>query len=133
MKHSFLYPRFSLALSTFAEGPTPRTWTGFGPTVNWNPATNWSGNAVPVAGDDLVFPPTNLHLTNTNNLIAGITFNSVTLSGSNYVLGGNSITLTAGLTNNGPAGTTNSFLVIALSSNQAFQSTANSTLILPVI
>src|SRR3989442_2525444 len=133
MKHPLLLPLLLFSLSLLAHGATTRTWSGFGSTGNWNTATNWVGNAVPVTGDDLVFPPTNLHLTNTNNLVAGTTFNSVTLSGSNYVMNGNSITLTAGLTNNGPAGTTNSFLVIALSSNQAFQSTANSTLILPVI
>src|SRR5439155_6630073 len=132
MKHSLLYPLLILAISPFAEGATTRTWTGFGTTGNWNTATNWSGTAVPVAGDDLVFPPTNLHLTNTNYLLAGTTFNSVTLSGSNYVVTANSITLTAGLTNNGPAGTTNNFLTIALATNQIFRCASNSTLILPV-
>ena len=35
-----------------------RTWTGLGPTNNWNDALNWSGNVVPGAADVATFDAT---------------------------------------------------------------------------
>ncbi|MGZ6379047.1 MAG: hypothetical protein ACXWO2_10920, partial [Candidatus Limnocylindrales bacterium] len=35
-----------------------RTWTGLGPSNNWNDALNWSGNAVPGAADVATFDGT---------------------------------------------------------------------------
>src|SRR5438105_8954197 len=134
MKHRLLLSLLFFSFSLLAHGATTRTWSGFGSTGNWNTATNWVGNAVLVAGDDLVFPSGAPRLTTTNNLVAGTAFKTITVTGSNYVFNGNSVTLSVGLTNNAPAGTTNTFLFgVALSADTAFQCAANSTLILGII
>jgi uncharacterized repeat protein (TIGR01451 family) len=76
---------------------TTATWTG---AVNnlWTNAGNWTGlGGTPlVGGEDLIFPGGAANLSNTNGLAAGTTFNSITITGSGYTLGGNSITLGAG-------------------------------------
>src|SRR6266436_3420867 len=100
-----------LALCLCAQGVTQaatRTWTGGGLNNFWTNSANWGGTT-PVSGDDLVFPAGAARLSNSNNLGAGNLFNSITFSGSNYVINGNLLILTAGITNNGPAGTTNTF------------------------
>src|SRR5256885_1746156 len=83
-----------LFLSASASAAT-RTWTGGGADNNWGTAANWGGT-FPVAGDDLVFPSGAARLSNTNNIAAGTSFNSITISGSGYTLAGNSITLGVG-------------------------------------
>jgi len=83
-----------LLWSAPAFGAT-RTWTGGGADNNWSTTANWGGTA-PVAGDDLVFPSGALRLSNNNNISAGTSFNSITISGSGYTLAGNSIALAAG-------------------------------------
>src|SRR5262249_37451521 len=73
------------------------TWTGADAANNkmWSDANNWQGSTVPAATDDLNFPTvTGAKLTSTNDLVAGTSFNSLTISGSNYSIGGNGITLT---------------------------------------
>ena len=72
-----------------------KTWTGAAGNANWQTAANWGGTA-PVAGDDLVFPAGAAKLSNTNNFANGMTFNSITISGTGYTLAGNSIVLGAG-------------------------------------
>src|SRR5215469_16047722 len=76
-------------------------WVG-NTSINWNTAANWSPAAVPAAGDDLFFGAAGsagANLTNdiaTGTSFAGITFNS----GANaYILFGNSIGITGGITN----------------------------------
>src|SRR5256885_14495997 len=116
MNHRLLVPLLLFSFSLLAHGATTRTWSGFGPNGNWGTATNWVGNAAPVAGDDLVFPSGTPRLTTTNNLVAGTAFKTTTVTGSNYVFNGNSVTLSVGLTNSAPPGATNTFLLgIALS------------------
>jgi len=76
---------------------TTATWTG---AVNnqWANAGNWTGlGGTPlVGGEDLIFPGGAANLSNTNNVAAGTTFNSITLKGSGYTLAGNQVTLGAG-------------------------------------
>ncbi|MEA2723833.1 MAG: biosis protein MshQ, partial [Gemmatimonadales bacterium] len=85
---------------------TTATWTG---AVNnlWSNGGNWSGlgGLPPVAGDDLIFPTGASNLSNSNDLAAGTSFNSITISGSGYTLAGNSIVLgTGSLTDGSIAG-----------------------------
>ena len=75
--------------------PALLTWTGAQDNLwntNFSGSTNWSGNAIPQDGDDLVFPAGVANRTNTNN-ITGLDLNSIAFSGINYVIGGNAITL----------------------------------------
>ncbi len=109
-----------LASGTGSILAATRTWTGAGGDANWSTAANWGGTA-PVAGDDLVFPNGAAQLTNTNDLSAGTSFNSISFTGpvGGYAISGNSIALVAGLTadNN----TTNTLsLPILLTASQTF-------------
>ncbi|MEO5803889.1 MAG: autotransporter-associated beta strand repeat-containing protein [Verrucomicrobiota bacterium] len=83
-------------LSPFARAAT-RTWDGGGANGNWSNATNWVGDAAPVSGDDLVFPLGAANLSPLNNFPANTTFNSITISGTNYVMDGARVALNAGI------------------------------------
>src|SRR2546422_6713479 len=97
----------SLAAAVLAVLPlltlTPRgeaqtfTWTGAS-NPNWKTNGNWLGGAAPTGngGENLVFPSGAANLTNSNNL-KGTSFNSITISGSGYTVGGNATTLTGSL------------------------------------
>ena len=71
-----------------------RVWDG-GSAVdnNWMTAVNWNPNGVPQPGDDVSFPVTAARKNNVNNFPAGTTFNSVTVDGTGYAIGGNRILL----------------------------------------
>ena len=72
------------------------TWTG-AVNGNWSNGGNWSGGTAPNAGDNLIFPSGASNLSNTNDLPQNTIFNSITLTGSGYTLGGNDIVLGPGL------------------------------------
>ena len=96
------------------------TWTGAGGDNFWSTAANWGGT-VPVAGYDLVFPNGAARLTNTNDLSAGTSFNSVSFTGpvGGYTISGNGIALVAGLAADNAA--SNTFSVpITLTASQTF-------------
>jgi autotransporter-associated beta strand protein len=59
----------------------------------WSDSGNW--DTLPGTGSNLVFPTVTANLTNDNDLTAGTSFGSLTLSGSGYTIGGNAIALTA--------------------------------------
>ncbi len=88
------------------------TWTGLGGPAqkDWSNPNNWTNSlgptliaptGDPASLDDLVFPVTALQRTTNNNLVpppsnplfTAVTFNSITISGSNYTLGGKPLTL----------------------------------------
>ena len=75
------------------------TWIGAGADNNWQTAANWT--TMPVAGDTLNFAGG--RLTATNNFAVDTSFGGLVFpSGSSaFTLGGNSITLTGGVTNGG--------------------------------
>jgi hypothetical protein len=80
------------AFSTGSPGATV-TWDG-STSGNWATSTNWQGNAVPVASDQLVFPATGVTtLIMVNNLPAGTTFNRMTFAQPGYELTGNAVTM----------------------------------------
>src|SRR5205085_8320488 len=98
----------------------------------WSNPTNWVGDIGPSPGDDLSFPSGAVRLSNSNDLAAGISFSSVSFSGSNYVITGNALGLMAGLTNNPSSlGVTNRFnCPITLVSNLTFICATDSTMVL---
>lgn len=103
-----------------------RTWGGGGANNNWTTSANW--DAAVVAGDSLVFPLGAARLSNTNDFAGGTTFNSITFSGTNYILSGNAFTLSAGITNNAPTNVNNQVSCpITLAANQAFSSIFSQT------
>src|SRR5881396_3618045 len=88
-----------LALLTLAPRGAAQTFTWTGASnPNWKTNGNWLGGAAPTGngGENLVFPSGAANLTNNNNL-KGTSFNSITISGSGYTVGGNATTLTGSL------------------------------------
>lgn len=85
------------------------TWTGAGDGINFSNASNWSTNAVPVNGDNLIFNNTNLTADQTlNNDISSLSIGILRFNGTNttykYTIQGNSLTVSAGVdSNNGTA------------------------------
>ena len=73
------------------------TWSGQGTDNKWSTAANWSGNAAPGAGDQLVFVGTTQTSTQ-NDLAAGTSFQSIEFQGSGFSLSGNSATVTGNIT-----------------------------------
>jgi autotransporter-associated beta strand protein len=90
--------------------PITWTWTGHGADANWLTGANWiffnpdPELGPPSPGDDLVFPAGAARLSNTNNFPVNTAFNTLTFTGSNYVISGNAIELSQGITTNIPAG-----------------------------
>lgn len=84
-----------LVLVTLPLTAATRTWTG-AVSDRWSDPANWDGR-VPVAGDDLVFPPLNGGGgVSTNDLASGTMFHSITINAPGYRIGGNGIVLGAG-------------------------------------
>jgi autotransporter-associated beta strand protein len=99
--------RFAPIRLTYLEdhlAPAVATWDGGGTDNNWTTAANWVGDVAPQPGDDLVFPDGVSRLTNANNFPAGTEFNSIRLTGPGYVITGNAVTLSAGISTQGPPG-----------------------------
>src|SRR3989442_1239767 len=96
-----------LALLTLAPRGAAQTFTWTGASnPNWKANGNWLGGAAPTGngGENPVFQSGAANLTNSNNL-KGTSFNSITISGSGYTVGGNATTLTGSLADSSVAGT----------------------------
>ena len=113
------------------------TWDGGGGDTNWNTADNWAGNIAPTAGSSLIFTG-NIQTTSNNTLANGTTINGIqfTNDGSTaetsgeFVLSGNSVTLSSGLTTTAvvPANTTLTDTInfgIILNGNRTFTANGN--------
>src|SRR5207249_1222830 len=61
-------------------------------------------------------------LSNTNDFPTGTTFNSIRISGTNYILAGSNIVLNAGINATNTAGDNSVYIPIKLGSNQTFTS-----------
>src|SRR5262245_6492328 len=86
-----------LALSTIVwDGHADGSGVPFG-SNNWSAPQNWVGDVAPAPGDDLQFPASAAQFSTNNDFPAGTAFNSLSLSGVGYTLGGNALTLNAGL------------------------------------
>src|SRR5687767_7791981 len=92
-------------LGTWQMSAIVRTWTGAAANGNWSTAANWTPSGAPQNGDDLVFPAATPRLINTNDLV-GRSFASISFNGASggYLLRGNAITLTGGITSANTAG-----------------------------
>ena len=109
--------------------PATRVWDG-GSTLNsnWSTAANWVGDVAPVPGvDDLQFPATAARKTSTNDFI-GAAFLGIAFTGSNYVLGGNPLTLGGNLTTGQGAISDYLNLSLTLSGDRTIQLGASSAL-----
>src|SRR5262249_19820395 len=85
--------------------PTTRTWLGVDGN-NWSDALNWVGNVAPSPGDDLVFAASAANSHPSNDFAAGTTFGSITISSADYVLSGNQVKLSHGISATYSSGTT---------------------------
>src|ERR1041385_6554507 len=72
-------------------------WDGGGADALWGTAANWTNNALPVVGYDLVFPSGAARLTNTNNFSAGSAFHTLIFPTTGYVVSGNRLVVSNGL------------------------------------
>ena len=105
-----------------AQASQTDTWSGAGADNNWNTAANWD-NAVTTGGDDLIFP-TSAKLGPVNNF-TGLQIDSITLNATGYVISGNALTITNGITDN--AGSNTISIPLALGASQTFQNNAAGT------
>ena len=110
---SILHKTGLIALLLFAAQAhaATRTWNGNGTDNNWTTSANW--DVLPIAGDDLVFPTVGTRLSPNNNFAALTSFASITVSGSGYTIGGNSVTLTGSLQGTLTSGSSAVGLVVA--------------------
>jgi hypothetical protein len=103
-----------------------KTWDGGGADTNWTTAANWAGDVAPAANDDLVFPAAATQQTTNNNFFILTNFNSITIEGGNYTIGGslfrlsNGLNITGGITHQINTG-------ITLNGAQTFNAAAGST------
>ena len=100
-----------------------KTWSG---AVNgiWSVDANWAGGVAPVNGDDLVFPSGAARTTITNDYatLQRLRVNSISVSGINYVLRGNSLTVSNNLTaSHGSPNINTVDFGITCGTNQTFQ------------
>lgn len=81
-----------------------RIWDGGGGNNNWNNAANW--DALPVAGDDLVFNGTT-RPNPVNDFAANTTFRSITFNTTGFTLSGNPVFIGQSITANSGSNTIN--------------------------
>jgi len=116
-------------LTTGLVHAATRTWDGSS-SAYWSTAANWAENAVPVDGDDLVFPAGPTRLATTNNTSSLRRYDSIRISGANYALRGNSLTLSNGIIATYAAGTSASVeLDLTLSGPQAIACTTSNSVL----
>ncbi len=100
-----------------------RTWAGGSGTDDfWNSAGNW--DVTPVSGDNVIFATGNRTF-NTNDIV-GLNLGWLRFDIGDFTVGGNAITLAAGMTNTSGANTLT--LPLTLSAAQSFASASGGTL-----
>ena len=91
-----LLSALTFAAAAAADAAVTYTWTGLGDTANWSDTGNWTGGHVPGDGGDLVFPdipacdPVNATTCGTTDDLAGLTVDSVDISGD-YTIDGTTV------------------------------------------
>jgi autotransporter-associated beta strand protein len=96
--------------------------------TNWSDGKNWVGGIAPSAGANLIFPALSTAQSPTNDFAADTSFASIAITGSNYTLGGNAVTITSGVTSSGSGNTVN--LDLALAANQQITNSANAIFVI---
>ena len=127
----FLIYGFSILFFTFHTQAAVRTWDGGGADNNWQTAANWVGDVAPSANDDLVFPTTAAQYVTNNNFFLFTTFNSITIEGGSYTIGGNPLRLTGGLTVGGGTQAINT--AVTLGAAQTFNAATGSVTTLAIL
>ncbi len=79
--------------SLVASSTATRMWDGGGDDNKWSTAENWVGDVAPSSGENIVFPTGASRLSSVNDL-TGVTFGSVSVSGTGYSLDAGNITAT---------------------------------------
>jgi hypothetical protein len=108
-----------------------KTWDGGGADANWQTPANWVDDIAPAANDDLVFPATAAQFTTNNNFFLLTSFNSITIEGGSYTMGGNPIRLANGMNIGGGTHTIN--LALSLTAAQSFTAAAGSTVTIVIL
>ena len=93
-----------LVLSTLS------TWSGAASDA-WSDKGNWDN--VPMNGNDLAFP--SVTNTTSNNDLAGMNYNTLTVSGTGYTISGDGVALAGPIDSSQPTGTNTVSLPIAFS------------------
>ncbi len=93
MKAERLEDRLALAIST---------WSGAVDNL-WSTPGNW--DALPNPGDTLVFPAGASNLASVNDFVIGTSYESIAVDGAGYMLTGNSVVVSAGVTATYASGT----------------------------
>lgn len=124
----------SVALTSVATSHAAnKTWDGGGnPNFNWQTGANWNSDTAPIANDVLTFGGS-VGLSNTNDFAAGTSFASLSfISGAGaFLLGGNAITLTGGITNSSSnAQTVNLGLILSGASSHVLTARTGGNLVL---
>ena len=112
-----------LCLVAFPLAAETRTWTGGGGDDLWSTDANWNSNAPPEAGSELFFPDTAARKTPINDLPAGMAFARIAVEGGSYIIDGNPVTLTNGISASSSQGTNVEVkLGVVLAADQVFRS-----------
>ena len=117
----------ALCVAALEANSATVTWTGAGGNANWTTAANWGG-AVPISGDDLVFPAAVANTSTVNDFPAGTAFASLRIANAAYTFGGNALRLTTGVTTSYASGTALLPLAISLPASASFTIAAGGTL-----
>lgn len=127
----------AVAYTLVSSNAVNRTWTGNG-IINPNPSFhnnlwtnpfNWSGNSLPISGDDLIFPLSALQKQSINSFPENTSFNSIKFDGTGYLLAGSPVALSTGIFAN-VAGGNQVSLPIRADANIEFNAVADATLAL---
>lgn len=119
---SIIFVSLILTLSCYSA---VKIWDGGGADSNWKTAQNWIGDVAPVTDDDLIFPADSAQFSTSNDFFLFTNFNSITIEGGNYTIGGNPFRLLAGLTVNDGTNAINT--AVAMLSPQTFIAAQGST------
>jgi large repetitive protein len=119
-----LQRRLSVEMLEDRVVPATFIWSGLGGNNNWSTGANWAGGVAPSSGasPDLVFNSVTPRM-NTSNDIPGLVVNSISMSASNYTLGGSQILLGGNVTVG--AGATNQRITLPVQLTTAASFTIN--------
>src|SRR5690349_2316195 len=117
---------FFLFLSTTGAHAANVVWDGGGGDPFWSTPANWVGDAIPLTGDDLVFPAGAAQMTNNNDL--SDVYNSVIIEAPGYLLQGAAINLSNGVITTYASGTSRIHSQINTLTTQYFTAAASATL-----
>lgn len=127
----FLFTFFLTFFLTLNSEAAVKTWDGGGTDSNWQTAANWVGDTAPAPGDDLVFPANASQFSTNNNFFLLTNFNSITIEGGDYTIGGNPFRLSNGLTVGGGTQAINT--AVTLNGTQTFNGAQGSLTTIAVL